>query len=90
MIAPVIVVIDEAVDAVFKISWQVMVLQQDAVLERLMPTLDLALRLWMVGGAANVSHVFCIRPSRQLGRDVTGTIVAEQTRLMDNPYPVAA
>ena len=55
-----------------------------------MPTLDLALRLWMVGGAANVSHVFCVQPICQLGRDVTGTIVAEQARLMDNPYLVAA
>ena len=81
---------DEPADAGFKITRQVVVLEQDAVLERLMPALDLALRLRMGGGAANVSHVLSIQPFSQLGRDVAGTIIAEQARLMDNPYPVAA
>ena len=89
MIAPVVVVIDEPADAAFKIARQVVVLQKDAVLERLMPALDLALRLRMVGRAANVPDVLCIQPLCQIRRDVTGTVVAEQARLMDNSCPIA-
>jgi hypothetical protein len=40
-----VVVFDERVDLSFEIAGQIIVLQQDAVLERLMPTLDLALGL---------------------------------------------
>jgi hypothetical protein len=43
MIAVVVIVIDEPVDAGFKIARQIVVLQQDAVLEHLMPAFDLAL-----------------------------------------------
>ena len=45
MIALVIVVPNEGGDLCFKVTGQEVVLQQDAVLERLMPTLDLALGL---------------------------------------------
>jgi hypothetical protein len=45
VVAPVIVVIDEATDVRFEVTRQVVVFEQDAVLERLMPTLDLALGL---------------------------------------------
>ena len=90
VIAPMVVVIDEPVDAGFKIARQVVVFQQDSVLERLMPAFDLALCLRMVGRAANVSYVLCIQPICQLSRDVAGTIIAEQARLMDDPCLVAA
>ena len=66
VVAPVIVVIDEPIDAGFKITGQVVVFQQDAVLERLMPALDLALCLRMVGRTPNVSHVLCIEPVSKL------------------------
>ena len=49
VIALVIVVFDEPADASFKIARQVIVFQQDAVLQRLMPALDLPLRLRMMG-----------------------------------------
>lgn len=49
MIAPVIVGIDEGGDLGLKIAEKVIVLEQDAVLERLLPTLDLALRLRVMG-----------------------------------------
>ena len=81
--------INEPADTGFKISWQVVILQQDAVLERLMPAFDLALGLRMVGSAANVSDVLCIQPLSQLSRDVAGAVVAEQTRLMDHPGLIA-
>ena len=41
--------IDEPVDVGFKVTRQVIVFQQDAVLQGLVPTLDLALGLWVRG-----------------------------------------
>ncbi len=85
-----VVVIDELADAGFKIARQVVVFQQDAVLERLMPAFDLALCLRMVGCAANMAHVLCSQPICQFSRDVAGTIIAEQARLVDDPCLVTA
>ena len=45
----VVVMIDEGVDLSLEIAWQVVVLEQDAVLQRLMPALDLALGLGWKG-----------------------------------------
>ena len=53
MVTPVIVVLDEARDLGFEITGQVIVLE-NAVLERLVPALDLALGLRMAQGAANM------------------------------------
>lgn len=58
-------------------------------LQRLMPAFDLALRLRMIRRAANVPHILCIQPVSQIRLDVTGTVVAEQARLMDDSCPVA-
>src|SRR6478735_6244337 len=52
MVTPVIVVLDEARDLGFEITGQIIVLEQNAVLERLVPALDLALDLRMAWGAA--------------------------------------
>jgi hypothetical protein len=52
----VIVVVDERLDLGLEIAGQVVVLQQDAVLQGLMPALDLALRLRMTGRAADMVH----------------------------------
>ena len=64
-----IVVIDEPADAGLKIARQVVVFQQDAVLQRLMLTFDLALRLRMVRRAANVSHVLGFLKSQPVQSD---------------------
>ena len=56
VVSAVIVMTDEVVDLSFQIPGQIIVLQQDAVLERLMPTLNLTLRHRMVRRAANVFH----------------------------------
>ena len=45
VVAPMIVVVDEGGDLGFEITRQEVVLQQDAVLQRLVPALDLALGL---------------------------------------------
>ena len=78
MVAAVIVVLDEAIDMGLEIAGQVVVLEQDAVLERLVPTLDLALGLGMIGRTAHVPHAGAFEPLRQVSRHVAGPVVAEQ------------
>ena len=63
MIAGMVVTRHEGRDLAFEIAGQVVVLKQDVVLERLMPALDLALGLRVVGGAAQQ-----ILGERQRGR----------------------
>src|SRR3954466_5119412 len=51
--------------------------RQDAVFERLMPTLDLALGLRMAGRATHVPHIALVQPFGQLRRDVGRAIVCD-------------
>lgn len=48
VIATVIIVFDEGCDLPFEITWQIVVFQRDAILEGLVPALDLAERLAIV------------------------------------------
>ena len=48
VVALVVIVIDEGVDLVFEITRQVIIFKQYPVLQRLVPALDLALRLRVV------------------------------------------
>ena len=45
-------------------------LKQDAVLERLMPALNLALGLRVIRGAADMLHLLAIQPLREIRREV--------------------
>ena len=90
MVALVVVVIDEGFDLGFEITGQEVVFQQNAVLEGLMPAFDLALGLGMIGRSARVLHAFALQPFSQFTRDVAGSVVAEQARLMNNVDLVAA
>ena len=54
VIAQVIIVGDEGLDLGFEIARQVVVLEQDPVLERLMPALDLSLDYRMIRRAPDV------------------------------------
>ena len=56
VVAVVVVVHDEGTDAGLKITRQIVVFQQDAALQGLMPTLDLTLGLGMVWCTADVIH----------------------------------
>lgn len=49
-----------------------------------MPTLNLALRLRVIRCAATMLHAFGLQPFSQMGGDVTGTIIAEETRPVDD------
>ena len=78
MVAVVVVVLDEAPNLRFEITGQVIVLQQYPVLERLMPTLNLALGLGMVGCAASMIHALLVEPFSEISGDVAGAIVRQQ------------
>ena len=70
VIAGVVVMRHEGRDLAFEIAGQVVVLKQDAVLERLMPALDLALGLRMIRGAADMLHLLAIQPLCEILRDI--------------------
>lgn len=61
-----VVVGDEGANLLLEIARQVTVLEQNAVLERLMPTLDLALRLRMQRGASDMFHALLLEPVSQV------------------------
>jgi hypothetical protein len=56
MVAAMIVVADKGGDLLFEIAWQILVLQQDAVLEGVTPALNFALRLTVIARAAHMAH----------------------------------
>jgi hypothetical protein len=61
--------LDEGRALALEFAGQVIVLEQDAVLERLVPTLDLALRLRMIRRASNVFDFPLIGPHGQIAGD---------------------
>ena len=70
VIARMVVVRHEGGDLAFEIAGQVVILEQDAVLERLMPALDFALGLRMVGRSADMLDVVFVQPIGQIARDI--------------------
>jgi hypothetical protein len=66
VVAPVIVVIDKGADLTFEIAGQEVVLQQNAVLQSLMPAFDLALRLGMVRCGTHMVDTIVIEPACQI------------------------
>src|SRR6476469_3230330 len=80
VVAGMVVVLDEGRDLPFEVAGQIVVFEQDAVLESLMPALDLALGLGMIGRAANVLHALAVEPDGEISRDVGAAIVAQQPR----------
>src|SRR3954454_4234305 len=90
MVAAMIVVLDEGRDLAFEIAGQVVVFQQDAVLQRLMPAFDLALGLGMVGRTADVLHALAVQPCSEIGGNVGRTIVRQQSRPVNDGDVVEA
>ena len=69
---------DEVADALLEITRLVVVLEQDAVLERLIPALDLALRLGTQWCLAIMIHPLLLEPVRQVTGGVARAVVAQQ------------
>ena len=82
MVALMVVVIDERLDLRLQICWKKVVLQQDAVFQGLVPSLDLALCLRVIWRSPDVSHFLITQPFSQLSRDLAGPVVREQSWLV--------
>src|SRR4029453_13046845 len=70
MVSQVIVVSDEVADFGFKVTGEIIVLKQDAILQRLVPALDLALGLGMERCARDMIHALILEPLRQVAGNV--------------------
>jgi len=75
VIAPVVVVRDECIDLGFEVTGQIIVLEQDAVFERLMPALDFPLRHRMVRRTPSVPHILPIEPFSEVAGDIARPVV---------------
>src|SRR5438132_11766735 len=84
VVSTVVVVLDELLDALFELSWQVVVLQQDPVFHRAVISLDLALRHRVVRPAADMSDAVVLEPLAKLARHVGWTVIAQQPWPMQN------
>src|SRR6266446_1598917 len=84
VVSTVVVVADELLDALFELSWQVVVVQQDPVFHRAMISLDLALRHRVIRPAADMSDAVVLEPLAKLARHVGWTVIAQQPWPMQN------
>ena len=66
MVSLVVVVVYEGCDLSFKITGQEVIFQKNAVLQGLMPALDLALGLRMVWRTTRMLHAFVFQPFSQI------------------------
>ena len=90
VMALIIVMLDEGLDLLLKITGQEVVLQQDAILQGLMPALDLALSLRMERRTAHVAHPVGLDVFGQFACDVARAIITEQARPVQHVGMVAA
>ena len=72
--------IDKSVDLLLEIARQIVMLEKQAIFQRLMPALNLALGLRMTRRAANIIDAFSTQPSCQVFGHIARAIVGEQTR----------
>ena len=62
VVSAMIVMLDESRDLRFEVFLKEVVFQQDAVLQRLVPALDLALRLGVAGSPVNLIDLVFVQP----------------------------
>ena len=85
VVSQVIVVGDEVADLGFEITRQIVVLEQDAVLQRLVPALDLALGLGMERRASDMIDAMIFEPFGQITGNVARPVVAQQPGAVGDP-----
>ena len=66
------------------LAFEIVVLKQDAVLERPMPALDLTLGVRVIRGTADILHLLAIQPLREIRRDV----IRQQARSVPDCSPL--
>jgi hypothetical protein len=61
-------------------------LEQEAVLERLMPALDFALGRRMVGRSADMLDVLVVQPVGKIARDISRAVIRQQQRSVNDGH----
>ena len=90
VVALVIVMLDEGLDLGLEPAGQEVVLQQDAVIQGLVPAFDFALGLGMHLSAAHVAQLVGLNVFHQFAGDVAGAVIAEQSWLVQHRGALAA
>jgi len=90
VIALLVVVLDEGLDLSLEVARQVIVLQQDPVLEGLVPSLDLALGLGVIRRPTDMLHISLVEPGGQLTGDIAQPVVGQEPRLVNDRSLIAA
>ncbi len=90
VVTAVIIVLDEGLDLSLEVARQIVVLQQDPVLQSLVPPFDLALGLGVIGSTTDVLHISIVEPFGQSARDIARPVVGQQPRLVDDRRLIAA
>ena len=67
--------LDERLDLRFQVCREEVVVQQNAVLQCLVPSLNLALSLRMIRCPPDVAHFLVAQSLSQLTRDVAGAVI---------------
>ena len=75
VVSAMIVMLDESRDLRFEVFLEEVVFQQDAVLQRLVPALDLALGLRMARSTMDLVDLVFLQPFAEVGSNVTWAIV---------------
>jgi len=70
-----VIVLDERLDLGVEIAWEEVIVEQNAVLQGLVPPLDFTLGLRMERRTADMTHALCFDPCGQICRDVARPIV---------------
>ena len=83
-------VADEVADFELEVVRQQIVFKQNVVLQCLVPMLNLALGLGMVGCSPNMLLAVVMKPVGQVGGDVGRAIVTEQAGLVNHTGLIAA
>jgi hypothetical protein len=78
MVSPMVVMLDDGGDLGFQVFLREVVFEQDAVLQRLVPAFDLALRLRMAGSAVDLVDLVFLQPFTEIG--------SEPPRLYRRPF----
>ena len=84
VVAPVVVMIDKGIDLSPEIAREEVVFQQDAVLQGLVPALNLPLSLWVIRGASDMIHLLILQPIGQFAGDVARPVITQQSWLVQN------
>jgi len=84
VVALMIIVVDERFDLSFEVSGEEVVFEQDAVFKGLVPALDFALGLRMIGRAAHMFHFSVFEPYGQIAGDVAGPVIRQQAGFMQD------